>query len=339
MSALAEIGLMLGGLALLLAGGRSLVEGAVGIAARAGVSPLLIGLTVVAWGTSAPELSLNSIAASEGRTGLVFGNLVGATICNIGLILGVASLLRSLPIRSLIIARELPVMLGFMMLIPLLAAIGPNEGGGVLPGAFARWEGFVLLAAFVGYSVILIRAGLHEQRAEKALAAQSKEARMTAASRRLWVSLIFILVGAGMLGMGGNLAADAAVAIATRLGVSNMLIGVTIVAIGTTLPELATTIMAVTRGHTDLAVGNIVGSCVFNLGCIYGVAAIIQPHRLPSEALVPLGTMLMLGLTVTLTSLVVNRRLQEVRLSRVEGLVLLAIYASFIGYQAWRTLA
>jgi len=339
MSALAEVGLMLGGLVLLLVGGRLLVDGATGIAARAGVSPLLIGLTVVAWGTSTPELSLNSIAASEGRTGLVFGNLVGATICNVGLILGVAALLRSLPIRSLIVARELPVMLGFMVLLPLLAAIGPNDGGGVFPGAMARWEGIVLLAAFVGYSVLLIRAGLHEQRGEKTLTEQSKKAGEGASARRLWISVILILVGGGMLALGGNLAADAAVAIATRLGVSNMLIGVTIVAIGTTLPELATTIMAVTRGHTDLAVGNIVGSSVFNIGCIYGVATIIRPHPLPPESLVPLGTMLVLGLTVTVTSLVINRRLKEVRLSRAEGCVLLAIYAGFIGYQAWRTMA
>lgn len=338
MSVWSEVLTLGGGLVCLLAGGRAMLEGAINLATRVGVSPLLIGLTVVAWGTSAPELAFNSIAAAQGSTDLVFGNIVGANICNIGLILGVCGLVRPLPVGSLIVAREMPLMFGFMVLLPLLAAIPPN-GGTLLPGAISRVEAGVLLGAFVTFSVFLVRAGLRPARTEAKLAVQVELAGEKPAGRPLWFAVILLAAGLALLAFGGDLAAEGAGGVARRLGVPETVIGVTIVAIGTTTPELVASLIAISRGQSDMAVGNIIGSCVFNLGCIYGVAGLIQPHRLPGAGMLPLATMLALGLLLTGAGLLINRRLHEVRIARTEGAVLLGVYGAFVGYQAWRALA
>lgn len=308
------------GLVLLLFGGRALVNAAVAIAARLGVSPLLVGLTIVAWGTSAPELAFNSISAFKGRTDLVFGNLVGANICNIGLIIGVAALFHPLAVGDSVIRREIPVMAVTMVLAFAVAVIGA-------PG-FSRPEGAILLTVFALYSASTIIGGLREHPRQTPLDEQVEHKHDTDLRRSLPSCVIGLVFGLALLGFGGSLAADGASGAAAALGVSPTIVGLTVVSIGTTLPELTTALIAVRKGHVDLAVGNALGSCMFNVACILGVVSIIQPVGLPENALVALGVMV--GLCIVLVPM---SRTASHRISRLEGASLLLVYAAFVGFQ------
>lgn len=330
-----SLGVFAAGLVLLVAGGRLLVDGSVAIATRLRVAPLLIGLTIVAWGTSAPELAFNTVAASQGRTGLVFGNVVGANICNMALILGFcAAVLRPLKVHADVIRRELPVMAGVLVLVPALVLVSSALGQGQ---GLTRVGGAVLVAAFGAYSAFVIVQGMKARAGapppegapglEKAGEGQDGGRSMPAAAG---------LVAGGLvaLGIGGSLAADGAVGIATALGVPATIVGLTIVSIGTTLPELITGITAVRRGHTDLAVGNVVGSCTFNAGAILGLATIIAPAPLPPGGWVALAVMCGTALMLLPISLTFNRHI-----SRGEGVLLLAVYALFLAYQTLAALS
>lgn len=268
------------GLVMLLAGGRALVTGSLDVARRLDVPPLLVGLTIVAWGTSAPELAFNLVAAAQDKPDLVFGNTVGANICNLGLVVGVSALLARLVVHSTIIRRELPIMLAIFALL-LLAATTPALynalAGRLLPAA--------LLAFFIAYSAFIIRAGLRARPENRRLAKEAEAATERVAQRRLPVSLMLMVAGLTLLAAGGNLAADAATEIALWCGLSERVVAVTVVAVGTTLPELVTSIIAVRRKEVDLAVGNAVGSCVFNIAMIFAAASLITPAPLPGGGL------------------------------------------------------
>jgi cation:H+ antiporter len=315
------------GLAMLVTGGRSLVSGSLDVARRVGVPPLLIGLTLVAWGTSAPELAFNLIAAVRGKPDLVFGNTVGANICNLGLVIGVSALLARLVVHSTIIRRELPIMLGIFGLMlggALSEPLHEAAGGRLIP--------IVLLSVFLGYSVYVIQAGLRARPDDRELATEAEALTQRVAPRRLPVSLGLMGVGLALLSVGGNLAADAATDIALWLGMSQRVVGLTVVSVGTTLPELVTSIVAVRRGEVDLAVGNAVGSCVFNLGMIFALAWMIAPAPIPSGGLGSVAAMCVLG-----SALVPMIRLRSKTLARLEGTILLLLYFGYIGYELTRT--
>jgi cation:H+ antiporter len=301
------------GLILLAGGAELLVRGASRLAAAAGVSPLVIGLTVVAFGTSTPELAVSVDAAWRGASDLSLGNVVGSNILNVLLILGLSAVVTPLAVASQLIRREVPVMIGVSLLVWALA----------LDGGIGRLDGFVLTFGIAAYTYVSIRASRREPadiRAEYDAAFGLRPARLAA-------DAALVVAGLTVLVVGTEWAVDSAVAIARTLGVSELMIGLTLVAGGTSLPELATSILAAVRGQRDIAVGNIVGSNIFNILGILGVSSLIAPIAVSPAALwfdIPVM------IAVALACLPVF--LSRASISRWEGAAFLAAYARYIVY-------
>ncbi len=329
----------LGGLVLLLVGGRLLVSASIDTARRLNISPLIVGLTLVAWGTSAPELALNVISAIKGRSELAVGNVVGANICNMALVLGFSALLRPLLVEARLIRVELWVNAVLLTGVAL---------AGIIFG-FTTFVGVVLLLVFAVYSAGTIFAALSQSRRERpggvyataAELAAERQAHKQAQAEMMdpghtnpdhpaapmsWLLIAACFVGGlTLLSIGGSLASDGASGLAIGMGIPAAVVGVTVVSIGTTLPELVTSILAVRRGQTDLAMGNAVGSCLFNAGAILGLSTVLaQPPFLPAMT-VPLIIMGGLGALLIPISRTFGRTV-----SRAEGALLLAIYVGFL---------
>ncbi len=301
---MAKILLFGAGVVFLLAGGEALVRGAVSMAVRMRVSPLLIGLTIVAFGTSAPELSFNIMATLEENDGLSFGNIVGSNIANIGLVMGLAALIRRVEVRSSMMSREIPVMLGITLLGSILMLL-PIEDWSLLDESegLTRLDGAALLLCFAGFLVMTLRQGMRERRthADPVLAAEVEgEIHESDVKRPLWLAVIMFVVGLGALLFGGHLAEDGAVGVARQLGVSDALIGLTIVAIATSLPEVVVSVLAAVRGRSDIAIGNVVGSNIFNMSLVMGATALVGPVTLPERGVVSLGVMVVLSVGLML---------------------------------------
>jgi cation:H+ antiporter len=316
--------MFLGGLVLLLIGGRFLVSGAIDAARRLGVSPLLVGLTLVAWGTSAPELALNLVSAYKGRGDLALGNVVGANICNMALVLGVSALISPLVVETRLIRVE----------IWLNAAIQVGMAAVGLVIGFSAWVAGAMLAVFAVYSIWTVTAALRPGAAPaKEMDPTCVEPDVTPGTPPLsWVMIgAYFLGGLALLTGGGSLASDGASGLAIGLGVPAAVVGVTVVSIGTTLPELVTSVTAVRRGQTDLAMGNAIGSCLFNAGAIFGMAGLMAPPEVDGSLTVPLIYMGVLSL-----ALIPIARVFKPEVSRLEGAGLLASYAGFLVYAAVR---
>jgi cation:H+ antiporter len=329
---LVDILFLAGGIALLLVGGDLLVRGSIALANRLGVAPLLVGMTVVAFGTSAPELAFNIAAAVRGSSGLSFGNVIGSNIANIGLILGLSALISPLLVHASVIKRELPVMLGMTVLTSVLVMMPwPVEGFLGSGAGLGRIDAVILLAGFVVFMWMTLRAALKPGEGDAGFAREVRELALEgAAPAPLWRSVLLVVLGlVGLVG-GGQLAEMGATGLARAMGWSDEFIGLTVVAIATSLPELATSLMAVRRGQVDIAVGNVVGSNVFNLGLVFGVTALVSPVDLPR--LGGESVLVMLFLTVLLVPF---SRTKGRTLSRAEGGVLLFFYALAMGYQVW----
>lgn len=316
------------GLVLLLTGGEALVRGASALARRLGVSATVIGLTVVAFGTSAPELSVSVLAASSGSGGIAFGNVVGSNIANVALLLGVTALLVRLEVHSDIVTREVPMLLvasTAMVLVSMDATID-----GQATSVVSRIDGLMLLLLFAIFLYYTARSTLRERR-DSLLSEARVEAPGKVAEESLRVSLI--LVGYGLLGLalGGDLLVDSSSAIARAVGVPEVVIGMTIVAVGTSLPELATCVAAARKGEADLAVGNIVGSNLFNMLFVLATAACVAPLPVPEGSLVDLGAMWLLA--VALLPIVMT---DQRSITRGEGGFLVAAYVAFLAWQATR---
>lgn len=320
--ALQHSGAFLVGLVLLIVGGKLLVSAAVDTARRLNVPSLLVGLTLVAWGTSAPELALNLAAALNGHAELALGNVVGANICNMGLVLGVCALMKPLKVQDRVVRVETWLNAAMLALLALT---------GLIDSTYTRWEASALLAAFAIYSTITIVAGLRESRVKSgaALVPTHEPEGYPLPPMSWWRIGLFFVAGLALLTVGGNFASGAAVGIAAALGVPESVVAVTIVSIGTTLPEMVTGVLAVKRGQVDLAMGNAIGSCIFNAGAIFGIAGLIDPPAVPQRAALSLGTMLLLAVM-----LVPIARTFERVVARIEGLLLLCVYAAFLAAQA-----
>lgn len=315
-----DAGLLAVGIALLLIGGDVLVRGAIALASRLGISPLIVGLTVVAFGTSAPELALNAAAALNGNTDLSFGNIIGSNIANIGLILGISALIKPMAVNSALLKREIPVMLLISGLTATLAFTPPHAGVDVR--GFARPEGIALLVGFLLFIEMMRRGATKPGAAE--LTADIPDEPTTP----LPFAMLFLFLGLAMLALGGALAERGAVGVAKAAGMSDATIGLTVVAIATSLPELATSVMAARRGQVDIAVGNVVGSNIFNILLVLGVTATITPTPLPPGGLRPLAAMLLLAVL-----LVPMSKTDNGAISRFEGAVLLALYVASIAIE------
>lgn len=300
------------GLAILYLGGEALVRGASTLASRLGVSSLAIGLTVVAFGTSAPELVVSVDAALSGANDISVGNVVGSNIANIALILGLASLLRPAVVEAKIVRIDAPIMV--MVSIALIGVLAN--------GLASRPEGVVMLAGLVVYAVFTFR----EARRESLLVRDEFASAAPESLSKGVISSFLVVLGLLLLVAGGHLLVTAAVSLAALLGVSQAVIGLTIVAVGTSLPEFATTVIAALRRQGDIALGNIIGSNIFNILGILGLTAVIRPLSLGEITWTDLGVML--GVSALCTVLLFIRR----RLGRVDGTSLLLVYAF---YTAW----
>jgi len=311
---------LLAGLAILVAGGEILVRGASALARSFGVSPLVIGLTVVAFGTSAPELAVNGLAALEGTPELSFGNVIGSNIANIALILGVLALIRPLEVESSVVSREIPMML---LATAAVIVLGSDRIRGSVEG-YDRSDGLILLLFFSVFLYYTLAEVLRRRTADPLFT----QARQLGGPTRLHAAVPSgLLVGGGLAALSGgaHLTVQAAVSLAEAFEVPSVFVGLSLVAFGTSLPELATSLVAARRGQVELAVGNIVGSNLFNLLFILAVTSALRPIPLPAGGHFDLGMLALVSLALLFVANTHGRRIV-----RVEGALLLTIYASYL---------
>jgi cation:H+ antiporter len=315
--------LFLAGLITLIVGADLLVRGASRLAAAFGISPLVIGLTIVAMGTASPEIAVSLQAAASGQSDLTLGNVLGSNIFNILFILGLTSIVAPIVIAEQLIRKDAPIMLGVSLLTLALA----------LDGNLGWLDGAVLLLGLIVYVVFALRQSRTESREvqDEYAGEFAKKEPLTVKSTLL--NGIFILIGLGLLVLGSNWLVESAVQIAKVLGVSELVIGLTIVAVGTSLPEVATSVIAALKGESDIAVGNAVGSNIFNLLGVLGIGALVAPDGVSVAARVlqfDLPVMVFVAL-VTLPIFYIDNRV-----SRVEGGLLLTYYVIYVSYVVLR---
>ena len=301
---------IVGGLVLLYFGAEGLVRGSSRLALRSGLSPLTVGLTVVAFGTSSPELAVSLEAAIVGREAIALGNVVGSNIANLALILGVAAIIRPMVIQSKLVRLDLPILASCSAVLTLL----------LLDRGLGRLEGVVLVLGLIAYVALNIRNARREHAHVKSEYAQA----LPRPKGSLWLDVVLVGVGLALLVVGGGVLINGAVAAAEMLGVTEAFVGLTIVALATSLPELATSMLAAFRGEGDIALGNLVGSNVFNILGVLGPAAIIRPMQGTGLTILDLGTMTLVAF------LVLPLMRTGFRLNRVEGGILAAVYGGYM---------
>ena len=308
------------GLVVLVIRADVLVRGASRLAVSFGVSPLVVGLTVVAFGTSAPEMAVSVGSALSGSPDLAIGNVVGSNIANILLILGISALITPLLVDEQIIRQEIPIMIGASALLMVMA----------LDGHIGLVESIALFALVIAYTVFLV---MQSRRASRSVQDEFETEIPTSTWDRHWaVQIALVVVGLVMLVAGADWLVGAAVAFARALGVSDLVIGLTVVAVGTSMPEIATSITAAIRGQRDIAVGNVVGSNIFNILAVLGAAGIASGAGLPvSEAARNFDLWVMLAVAFACLPIMITGR----EIARWEGGVFLAYYAA---YTAWLVL-
>lgn len=306
--------LVLGGV-LLYFGAEWLVKGAASLAAAFRVKPLVIGMTVVAYGTSAPELTVSVAASLEGKGQIALANVIGSNIANLGLILGLTALISPPKVESGLIRREIPVL--------VLSALLPV--GLLYDGTIDRIDAFALVAGAIAFTFWMLRAakGPSTQTASSA-AADAEKAGAPGGKGKLWMAVV-AATGLLLLIGGGKVFVDGAVGVATHVGMSERVVGLTIVAIGTSLPELAASLVAVLRKQSGIAVGNVVGSNIFNVLLILGSAGLVRPIEASLRAL-----RLDMGMLVGMTLLGATAIRVERDISRIEGALLIIGYVAFL---------
>jgi len=305
------------GFLLLLGGAELLVRGAARIALSAGISPLVVGLTVVAFGTSAPELAVSMVSSFAGDGDLAMGNVIGSNIFNILVILGLSALIVPLVVAQQLVRFDVPVMIFVSILLLVLG----------LDGVVGRWDGMLLSAGVVAYTVFLIRQSRREgkdvaEEYESEFGGQDK-------THPWWQNLLWILLGMGGLMLGSKWLVESAVSIARAYHVSELVIGLTIVATGTSLPEVATSVVAAVRGQRDIAVGNAVGSNIFNVLCVIGFSSLIAPGGVAvSQAALRFDLPVMIGVAVACLPIFFT----NYRITRLNGVFFLLYYLVYLGY-------
>ena len=306
--------LLVGGIALLLLGGHYLVKHAVRLAARLRVSPLVIGLTIVAFGTSAPELVISLDAVLTGHDDIVIGNIIGSNIANLLLVLAVSALIFPVTVVRTTVRREGGVLIAASLLFALLAR----------DGAFSGFDGFVLVACLVGYTASAFLLPSANDGGSSDDSEMTDSASRGAIGIAIWRDLLVITGALAALALGSHLFVDGAVRLSLLLGVSEAIIGLTVVAIGTAAPEIVTAAIAALKRQSDVAIGNVIGSSIFNLLGIAGATALVSPIRVDPRFLgVDFGLMLAAGIIIVAGGLILGR------LGRTAGAVMLLAY---IGY-------
>lgn len=301
------------GLIVLVSGGELLVRGASSAALRIRLSPLVVGLTIVAFGTSAPELFISVQSALQGSPDLAMGNVVGSNICNLALVLGVTAVIFPVPVHQDSLKLDWPMTIGSSVLLFLL----------VHDNLISFLEGSVFMIILTAYtSFIIIRSRRANPKEEESIEESDLVEKPT---KNVWLDLVFILLGTLGLAFGSDWFVDGAKTLAISFGVSERVIGVTLLAFGTSLPELATSTVAAFRKATDIAVGNLMGSNIFNILSILGITSIIQPIAV-SDVIVWEDMLWMLGVAIIVFPMMLIQR----KITRLEGGVLLMIYGYYI---------
>ena len=313
---IADILLFIVGLALILSGANALTDGASSIAKRMKVSELVIGLTIVAFGTSAPELAVSAISAIKGSGDIALGNVVGSNIFNTLMIIGCTVLVRPLKVSKLLIKKEIPLCILASFVLILLCA---DATEGCVAGGLSRTDGLVLLcfmAIFLSHT-FSIAAGEEQNASESGI----KE-------MPLWRAILFSIGGLIFLIAGGESFVRGASGLARALGASESLIAVTIVAGGTSLPELATSVVAALKGRSEMAVGNVVGSNLFNIFLILGLSSTISPIKLAGIGAIDLGMVLLSSIVLWFVGVFYKER----TITRAEGALMIALYVAYTLY-------
>jgi len=300
------------GLVALFIGAEGLIRGSSALALKIGITPLVVGLTVVAFGTSTPELVVSLKAALIGNSSISLGNVIGSNIANIALILGVAALIKPLDVHANVIRREIPIMIVLSILLIIL----------LVDGELSFIDGLIFVLGIITYTVVNVLMARKERNAE--VEKEFKEGLKT----RLGVTIsIFMIVGGlGLMILGANLFVNSSIAIAKAFGISDAIIGLTVVAIGTSLPELITAIVASYKNEADIAIGNVVGSNIFNILGILGITALLIPLSSAGISYLDFGVMLFTALILLPLSKT------GFRISRLEGGLLLTGYIVYIYY-------
>jgi cation:H+ antiporter len=315
-----ELILLAAGMAILLVGGEVLVRGASRLAGAIGVTPLIIGLTVVSFGTSAPELAVSLQGAFTGHVELTVGNIVGSNIYNVLLVLGASAIFAPLVVQQQLIRLDVPLMVGASLLFWAVA----------LDGVVSFAEGGLMFGLLIAYLVIVVRISRRESAAVVAEYESEYGGRRATGMRQHLVNAGLVVAGAVMLVIGAGLLVDGAATLARGLGVSDLLIGLTVVALGTSLPELTTSVIAALRGERDIAVGNVVGSNIFNILSVLGLTAIIAPGGVEvSPTALEIDLPFMVAVAIACLPLFATGRI----VGRLEGGYLLAYgvaYTAFI---------
>jgi cation:H+ antiporter len=308
--------LFLAGLVLLIVGADLLVRGASRLSLSLGIAPLVVGLTVVAFGTSAPELAVSVKGALDGQTDIALGNVVGSNILNVLFILGLSALVAPLIVDRQLIRQEVPILIGLSALVGWMA----------LDLRISFGEGALLVSVMVGYTLLLYFQG------RNAPAAEVADDLLPAAPgllSKLWMQLLLVAVGLGMLVLGSRWLVDSATVFATALGVSPLVIGLTIVSLGTSLPEVATSVIAALRGEREIAVGNVLGSNIFNLVCVLGISSMVSGTGLTvPPSLLAFDLPVMIAVAVALLPVLFTGHL----IARWEGAVFLGYYVAYTTY-------
>lgn len=302
--------LLLVGFILLIKGADFFVDGASSIAAKLKVPSLIIGLTVVSMGTSLPEAAVSISASLSGSNGISLGNVIGSNFFNLLVVLGVSSAILPISADRDILRRDMPVNIGITALLFIL----------LLDGSLGRLDSAILLVLLVAYILLLIRSALQNRTEEDETKILS------------WLkSIIFTVAGAAAIIFGGDLVVNNATVIATKLGMGETLVGLTIVAFGTSLPELVTSIIAAKKGDSGIAIGNVVGSSIFNILFILGMAGVIQP--LSTESAFLIDTALLFGITLITFLFAFTKR----KVGRAEGITCTLLYIAYTAYIIMRT--
>lgn len=311
MDILLQFGLLVLGFVMLIKGADWFVDGAAGIATKLGIPQLIIGLTIVAMGTSAPEAAVSISSAMKGSADITIGNVVGSNILNVLVILGLTASIVAIKVAKSTVRIEIPFMIGISVLLLALGMTG---------NVITFVEGVVLWIAFIAYlAYLFVMAKKGKEKSEEETANDGKK-------KPLWLLAVLIAVGAAMIVLGSNFAVDGASAIATAFGLSERFIGLTIVALGTSLPELVTSVTAAKKGNADIAIGNIVGSNIFNILFVVGTTALITPVAFAPnfliDSLVGIGAAVLLWIGC----------FRKNQLGRRVGILMLVAYAAYFVY-------
>lgn len=309
-------GLLIVGLILLVWSADKLVFGAAAIARNVGISPLVIGMTILAMGSSAPEMMVSATAALDGKTDTAVGNVLGSNIANIALILGITALIKPLSISSMVLRRELPLMVGVTLLSGLL----------LWNSYLGFYEGILLFVLFAVFILAMLQISRKEQQNGDALLAECESEIPSDVSNKK--AIIWVVIGLILLPFAASMLVDNSVIIAKYFGMSDLVIGLTIIAVGTSLPELAASLAGVLKGEDDMAVGNIIGSNVFNILAVMGIPGILNPSIL-SDSIMGRDFWVMLAVSLLLVIMALGKSRS---INRLEGAVLFIIFIAYQGY-------